>query len=267
MILMKELPVTISCCTWALSGEDRSVLSQLAGAGYRSIDIRPFDYTSEESGRYIKDSGMTVSCMGLCFGMPEAASLDSDDESSRGRAIAYVSRALEYAASRGVKTAYVVPGMDSGQSALSRYATALSTVADKGQSLGLRICIEHFPGRALPTVTKTLDFLAAIDHPNLFLLFDTGHAQISREDPVTSLHTAGSRLGYVHLDDNDGQQDLHLSLFDGVMTELSLRQTLLALKKIKYGGPVSLELHPSLSDPLLALKQSREIVDRMAMGI
>ena len=137
-------------------------------------------------------------------------------------------------------------------------------MAARAQVLGLKFCVEHFPGLALPTVAATLEFLRQVDHPNLYLLFDLGHAQISGEDPVAAIESAGSRLGYVHLDDNDGRGDHHLSLLDGVLTQTSLRQTFKALGDVGYGGAVSLELNAELPDPLGALRRSRECVLRLA---
>jgi sugar phosphate isomerase/epimerase len=132
-------------------------------------------------------------------------------------------------------------------------------LADRADELGIKLCVEHFPGTALPTVATTLGLLRAISHPNLYLLFDIGHAQISKEDPAAAIQAAGAQLGYVHLDDNDGVGDLHLGLTDGVLTEGVLQAALAALVNIGYGGEVSLELNPELEDPLTALKKSREI--------
>ena len=101
--------------------------------------------------------------------------------------------------------------------------------------------------------------MRAISHPNLYLLFDIGHAQISKEDPAAAIQAAGAQLGYVHLDDNDGVGDLHLGLTDGVLTEGVLQAALAALVNIGYDGEVSLELNPELEDPLTAIKKSREI--------
>ena len=71
---------------------------------------------------------------------------------------------------------------------------------------------------------------------------------------------AADRLAYVHLDDNDGESDLHWSLQDGVLTAEVLAATLAALGSSPYTGPVSLELNPQLPDPLAALKKSRDLV-------
>ena len=52
----------------------------------------------------------------------------------------------------------------------------------------------------MPTALGTLDFLNTIDHPNLYLLLDVGHLQISNEDPVDVIERAGDHLGYVQSD-------------------------------------------------------------------
>lgn len=72
---------------------------------------------------------------------------------------------------------------------------------------------------------------------------------------------AGPLLGYVRLDDNDGREDLHLGLTDGVLTGAVLSDTFAALEDVGYSGAVSLELNPGLPDPLDALKRSREAVE------
>lgn len=112
----------------------------------------------------------------------------------------------------------------------------------------------------MPTAAGTLAFLAQIGHPNLYLLFDLGHTLISKEDPAETIRAAGSRLGYIHLDDNDGVGDLHWSLLEGVLTEEILGQTFEALTAVNYEGAVSLELSPTLDDPLEALRQSKAVV-------
>ena len=104
---------------------------------------------------------------------------------------------------------------------------------------------EHFPGTALPTIADTLAFLRNVAHPNLYLLLDIGHAQMSNEDVPTAVADAGALLGYVHLDDNDGEGDLHWALLDGVLTKESLRQTFSALDAHGYEGGISLELNPN----------------------
>lgn len=249
--------MNLSCCIWALSGPEDVVLANIAAAGFKWIDIQPNTLTG------LHDLDLQVSCIGISFGLPEGVTLDSPDSAVTARAGAHLEQALNYGAQFGATTAYVVPGRDSSQAALDRYARTLTTAADQAAALGMKLCIEHFPGMALPTVTATLDFINALDHPNLYLLYDIGHVQMVGDDPAGAIIQAGSRLGYVHLDDNDGQGDLHWSLLDGVLTEETLQRTFAALAEVGYTGSISLELHPALPDPLAALKKSREIVMKL----
>src|SRR5262249_15004041 len=138
--------------------------------------------------------------------------------------------------------AYVVPGSDDSAEGLARFAEACTLLADFASARMVRLCIEHCPGKALPSATATLDFLKRIGHDNLGLLLDVGHCLISREDPATVVAHAKERLFYVHLDDNDGVNDLHLPLLKGYLTEQTLRATLASLQSEGYAGGLSLEL-------------------------
>ena len=252
--------MNLSCCAWALSGTGSEVLGKVAGLGFESVDLRPFAFAGERGRNQLASAGLEVRCVAASAGVHEDLALESNDGAVVSAALRQLDIAFEYAASLGAVTAYIVPGGEAVGD-IGRYAAALGEAAGLAQQRGLRLAVEHFPGRALPTVARTLDLLAEIDHPNLYLLFDLGHAQMSNEDPVEAIEAAGQRLGYVHLDDNNGVDDSHLALFDGVMTGETLRRTLAALPSVGYDGPVSLELNPELPDPADALRRSREAVE------
>ncbi len=250
----------LSCCVWALTASEESVLSDMNALGFRWIDIRPEFLTSSAAQAVAESHSLQVSSVAASYGLPEGASLDSPDDRSRKEALSHLHRIVNQCKELGGSTVYLVPGADGSQAALSRYAESLATAAEGAAALGITIGVEHFPGTALPTAAATLEFIEAIDHPNLGLLFDIGHVQISDEDPAGVVRRAGKRLAYVHLDDNDGEGDLHWALLDGILTVETLCDMFLALKEIDYTGAISLELSPQLEDPFQALQRSRQIV-------
>ena len=258
--------MNLSCCVWSLPGPETEVLSRVAEAGFSSIDVHPSDLTSpiarDKAGRL----GLRVSCVAASFGLPDGASLESPDEMASAQALDYINQSLSEAAELGAKTAYIVPGKAESGVYLNRLARNLNLAAEGASNSGIKLCVEHFPGTALPTVSETLAFLQGVDHPNLYLLFDTGHAQISGEEMVATIKAAGPQLGYVHLNDNDGLGDFHLPLLDGIMDRRVLARMLKALVDVEYSGPLSFELNQNLPNPDESLKRSMEIVLNCGVG-
>lgn len=125
----------------------------------------------------------------------------------------------------------------------------------------VEICIEHFPGRLLPTVKSTLELLENLNHENLRLLIDVGHCLISREEPAQSVRTAGKRLGYIHFDDNNGRDDLHWGLLKGQLTDHQIAETITALKSVGYDRAVCLEFAPCPESAAL-LREGKALLDR-----
>ncbi|MFZ1752600.1 MAG: sugar phosphate isomerase/epimerase family protein [Caldilineaceae bacterium] len=251
-----------SCCIWALTGPENENLQKMSDLGFGSIDIQPAMLATAESRGLAQRLGLSVSCVGASFGLPDGATLDSPDASARAAALAHMEKSLAHAATLGATAAYIIPGMDGSKEALQHYGDSVAATAEIAQQHGLTLGIEHFPGKALDTAAATLDLVRAVAHPNLYLLFDSGHIQMRGEDPAAIIRQAGERLSYVHLDDNDGVGDLHWALLEGVMSEASLRAIFAALDDIGYDGGVSLELSPRLPDAYAALQASREIVAR-----
>ena len=203
--------------------------------------------------------GFQVPCVALSFGLPEGCTLGSDEPDVAARALHHTTLGLERATALGATTAYIIPDQDPSMAGLLRYGHAVAELAERAGSRNIKLCIEHFPGQALPTVANTLAFLEDVNHPNLNLLFDIGHAQMSKEDVRIAILKADQRLGYVHLDDNDGVGDLHWALCDGVMTPASLAALFDALAEIEYDGGISLEMNPTLPDPFDAIQRSRAV--------
>lgn len=252
----------IACCIWALSLPETDLLRQVRAMGFDWIDIQPSHLHSLESRLLAQELGLSVSCLGASFGMPAGAALDSHESAARAAAIRHVGRGIALAAEVSAETIYVVPGKVTNDDALKHYAESLCDLAGAAAAYSIKLAIEHFPGTNLATAHSALEFILRTGHPNLYLLIDSGHLQISGEDPQHAIANAGDRLAYVHLDDNDGLGDLHWSLLDGLMTEESLAAMLMALEDIGYQGALSLELSPDLPRPVKALAESRDILLR-----
>lgn len=257
---MKDM--RIACCIWALTESETDVLRQVRDIGFDTIDIQPMQQRSLECRLLAQELGLRVSCVGASFGIPDGAALDHAEPGGRQVAIDHVTAAIQHGSDIGADTVYVIPVADDEPAALERYRGSITQLADAAAQREIKLAIEHFPGTALPTALDTLAFIRQVDHDNLYLLYDSGHIQMSGEDPEAVIANAGDRLGYVHLDDNDGINDFHWSLLEGVMTDESLIATLRALDALGYQGALSLELSPALANPAKALRESRDVLLR-----
>jgi xylose isomerase len=235
---------------------------QAAALGFRNVDVVGLSQRPAAHREVLADANLLVSCVAVGRGLPEGHTLDAADGERRRAAVEEVKRHIADAAGLGATTCYVVPGVEAGADALLRFADSCGHLADYAAARMVRLCVEHVPGRALPTATATLDWLdddLALD--NLGLLLDTGHCLMSREDAAEVVRRAGARLGYVHCDDNDGAGDLHWPLLTGRLTRDGLRVLGSALRAVGYRGPLSLELNPSNADPVAALREGKALLE------
>ena len=136
-------------------------------------------------------------------------------------------------------------------------------LADYAAARMVRLCIEPIPGRALPGACVSAGMAAGVDHPNLALLLDVGHCLIAGEDPAAVARAAGSLLGYVHLDDNDGVGDLHWPLLTGRLTATHLTDLAASLRDVGYTDGLCLEFKAAASERASVLRASKEIAARL----
>jgi sugar phosphate isomerase/epimerase len=257
-----SLPWSLAAFATSLSDDFAAILHQIAALGFMHVDLtaqveRPVEELAE-----LADSGLVVSCLALGRRLPRGHSLDAAEVNVRRATLKLLQRQVADAARLGATTAYLVPGFDRSATALACFAEGCALLADYAAARRVRLCIEHVPGHALPTAAAALDWLHHVGHPQLGLLLDVGHCLISGEDAAAVVRQAGGRLGYVHLDDNDGVGDLHWPLLTGRLTQQQLTNVMAALREIGYHGALALELNPTTADPVAALRDSKQIVEQ-----
>jgi sugar phosphate isomerase/epimerase len=262
---MKSSPdkYPLSAMLTSLPLDFEAAVQQARGLGFTHVDVVGLADRPAAHREALAESGLLVSCAAVGRGLPDGCTLDAASVQIRREAWEEVKRQIADAARLGATHCYVIPGMDGSDEGLARFAEACSLLADFASQRMVRLCVEHIPGRALPSALGTLEWLERTEHDNLKLLLDVGHCLISREDPVHVIEQAGRRLGYVHLDDNDGVHDLHWPLLTGRLTQDLLKATLTALRGHGYTGVLALELRAENSGPVEALRQGKLLVERL----
>lgn len=236
-------------------------LQQTAVLGFTHIDVVALAERPATHMEALAESGLLVSCASVGRDLPPGQALDAVPIEGRRAALDVVKRQIADAARLGASQCYLVPGLNGDAACLTAFAEACELLADFAAQRMVKLCVEHVPGRALSTVAATLAWLERVNHANLFLLLDVGHCLMSEEDSARAVEQAGDRLGYVHLDDNDGQDDLHWPLLSGKLTRGQLKAVLAALTRNRYQGAVALELNPRNPDAVDALRKGKELLD------
>lgn len=266
MIPARE-PFSLSALLTSLPLDFDRGIRKLQALGFTHVDLVGLAERPQNHLEALAESGLVVSCGAIGRELPHGCTLDALAVPSRRGALEVMRRQVADIAQLGGTRAYVVPGKDAGAPAVERFCEACVLLADYAAGRMVRLCIEHSPGTALPTAVATLALLNRIGHPNLGLLLDVGHCLISHEDLVAVITQARDRLFYIHLDDNDGVADLHWPLLAGRLTEDMLRAMLACLLEQAYGGGLALELRAENPEPEEALRQGRQLLERLFQSL
>lgn len=249
--------LVVSACLWGLRDPPAEGARKLAEIGVDGVDVDP-GFTGELS-RHASTIPIAVKCLAADHSMPADGRLDDPTSTAGLVAIEHITGSIREAARLGAEAVYIGPPPQNGAS-MRGFEKAAVLLADEAASAGLRFCIEHVPSFKLNSAAATVEFAKRTDHPNVYLLIDIGHCLIVDESPAEAIRAAGDRLGYVHVDDNNGKDDLHLALTDGLFDADDVREILRALQESPYDGPVSVEVKNDLDDPLVAVQKTMDVL-------
>jgi sugar phosphate isomerase/epimerase len=257
----------ISAMLTSLPLDFEAACRQAAALGFSHVDIVALEERPARHSEALADCGLLVSCAAVGRGLPENQALDAASVDTRRAAVETVKRQIADAAALGATHCYIVPGLDAGAASLERLADACGLLGDFARQRRVQLCLEHSPAKALPSVAAALAWLGRPQCEHLKLLLDVGHCLISHEDPSVAITQADSRLGYIHLDDNDGVTDLHGPLLSGQLTLKMLEEILAALRANGYSGSLALELNPKNTAPLDALREGKRLIEQLQEAV
>lgn len=222
---------------------DAEVLSEAA----EEYDIEIYGTLAAGAGRTIMDAG--------------TASLA--DPGSHETAVTDLERSIEAAADLGCTTLITTVGQDNeaidDATQRSAIVSALRTVAPLAESCNVTLVVEPLnvrvdhPAYFLTTTDAGVAVVDAIDSPNVKLLYDVYHQQITEGDVIRRLKRQIAHIGHIHIADNPGRREPGTG-------ELDYGQIFTAIAETDYDGYVSGEFYPD-DDPDAAAREFVALAD------
>jgi protein FrlC len=230
-------------------------IHKTAEAGFDAIDIwggRPHAYRKDLAPDEIRQINALLdrnhlrvaSFIPAQFRYP--TSLCSSNETIRQDSVAYILEAVETAAVLKAPVVSVCPGHtvhgQPKQDAWRRLEESLEVICQRAGQHGLRIALEPadaYETDLMNTVSEAMAMVNKLDFPNLGIVLDSGHVNLTHESFAQAIQAAGTRLFHVHVDDNHGQRDQHLIPGDGACR---IQELIACLREAGYSGTLSAEL-------------------------
>jgi D-psicose/D-tagatose/L-ribulose 3-epimerase len=216
--------------------EARRAVSASAEAGYDLIEIAPIDPTgfdADMTAGLLKEYGLQVSAS---LGLSADTDVSSEDPDVVARGRQRLGQALDVLRDSGGSVLcgvlysklgkYDAPATERGR---ANSQEAIAWLADRAAASGITLALEfcnRYETNIINTTQETLDFIAAVDRPNVMAHLDTYHMNIeehSFREAVRAAAAAG-RLGYVHVGESHrgalGTGSIPWAEFFGALTEV-----------------------------------------------
>jgi hydroxypyruvate isomerase len=214
-------------------------------AGFEAVEfLFPYDYTPDEIGRAVSQTGLAISVFNFFPGNWQAGERGMAAIPGREAEFqATVKRALPYAREVGAKCLHMMAGLalpDAKTEAV--YLDNIRYAGDTLAEAGLDLLIEPINSRSMPgyflsTVAQAIDLINQVSHPNVRLQFDIFHHQIMQGDVVCSLSDCIGQIGHIQIASVPERQEPDRG-------ELNYQAVFAHLDHLGYDGWLGCEYHP-----------------------
>ncbi len=236
--------VNLMVWTTKVERQHRSLLASIRDWGFEGVEL----FLSPEEPADIPFLREELNRIGLerttCAVLPRDAHLPSPDRETHRWGLAYLTQCVERTADLEARLMCgplhsglgVMTGRRRTKDEWDRAVEGLQQVARRAAALGVTLCVEplnRFETYFLNTQEDAAHFIDEIGEPNVRVHFDTFHANIEERNPVQALKALATRVGHVHISENDR----------GIpgSGHVDWRGTMLALKEIGYNGWLTIE--------------------------
>ena len=254
-----ETPFKISIMIWTvfheLPFEER--LERVAEAGYRAVELvtETSKWTEDDFRRYNKKREE----LGITFDTTCALRYGVGDPSVREGFLADVREQLKImekieCPTLNVMSGNVVPGLspeDQHASCVEGMKRAAELVEGKGVTLLIEnIDLEENPHYYMWSVPEAFKIIEEVNHPQVKVLYDFYHAQISGGNLIANLQRHFDKVGLIHIADVPGRHEPGTG-------EINYINIYKKLAELNYNRYVAMEFYP-IGDPVKILAQARQ---------
>jgi sugar phosphate isomerase/epimerase len=197
--------------------------------------------------RQSADRGLTIHSAHGCWGgrtiHARRVDLGSTDPSTRRESIDDLKACIDWIADAGGRYLVIHPGglslAEDGPQRRRALASGLWELGEHARGSAVIACVENMPPGVHPgsRMAELAELLRELNHPQLALALDTGHANLTAS-PAEETLAAGSLLATTHVHDNNGRQDSHEPPGHGTIDWPEWGRS---LEQIHYRGPILLE--------------------------
>jgi len=172
--------------------------------------------------------------------------LSQIDTEKRTKAVAISKEILDRAVIAGIKCIIVHPGggvfNDDEEERLDKLCLSIETLLPIAEKSGMQLALENMPpgyvGHLSSTIMKIVN---KFDSPFFGACFDTGHANIGKENVMRAFENMREKIIAFHFQDNDGERDGHLQPPYGTIDWVKLVKE---ITKYDFDFPALIEAKP-----------------------
>lgn len=243
--------------------EDAEMVRRAARAGADAVGFRPwYDGNLDVVVDAAAAAGVDVAYLSGGSPASDGPAFPVTDPRSRDDAVEHLERGIDVAAAAGAGSLNVIPGrrVESLDPAVQHRSVvdALRRASARAERAGVTLLVEpvnarvDHPGIYLTSSEEGYAIVDAVDSPNVKLLYDVYHQQITEGNLVENVRTHVDEIGHVHVADVPGRHEPGTG-------EIHYPNVLAALFEAGYEGYVGCEFDP-LGDPEAAIRAVRSML-------
>ena len=239
------------CIDSVFQGIDRlKALEQVKATGFHAFEF--WDWQEEDIGPLAKMAeALELSCVGFC-----TTCFNLTDPGQRETFISGLKESIVQAKKMGASSLITQSGNDTGQTRSFQQQSiieGLKAAAPLLEGEGITLLVEPLNSRIdhygiyLESSDEGFEIINHVGSPNVKLLFDIYHQQITEGDIIRRLTSNIKMIGHIHSAGNPGRHELDSG-------ELNFIKVFSALESAGYKGYVGIEYYPA-DPPIEGLKR------------
>lgn len=173
-------------------------------AGFHAVEVHwPYDYALEDLKAVLTDTGLPILGLNTRRGDTDKGEMGLSALPGRAtEARAAIDEAITVGSALGAKNVHVMAGFAEGRKAAQVFAENLTYACARAASQNMTILIEPLnaydaPGYFLNTTEHAREIIEDLKLPNLKLMFDCYHVQLSEGNLTHRLSTLMPHIGHI----------------------------------------------------------------------